>query len=183
MNELIQTNLENMHSEDRQMQYQAFMFLLQVTDQPLDWAYETWDGLLADLAHKDNHVRAIAAQLLCNLAKSDPQKRMLKDFGRLLAMTRDPRFVTARHTLQALWKVGSAGTEQQAVWLSGMEQRFTECISEKNCTLIRYDILQSLRNVYDVVKDEGIRSKALQLIETEDNLKYRKKYTGLWRAR
>ena len=68
-------------------------------------------------------------------------------------------------------------------WVNGVQRRLIKCISEKNCTLIRYDILQSLRNVYDVVKDEGIRSKALQLIETEDNLKYRKKYTGLWRAR
>lgn len=182
MDKLIQTNLKNMHSEDRQIQHQAFQFLLQVTDQPVDWVYEAWDGLLSDLAHKDNHVRAIAAQLLCNLAKSDPQKRILKDFSRLLAVTRDPRFVTARHTLQALWKVGSAGAEQQATWLGGLEGRFIECISEKNCTLIRYDILQSMRNVYDEVKDESIRAKALQLIESEEDLKYRKKYAGLWRS-
>jgi hypothetical protein len=51
----------------------------------------------------------------------------------------------------------------------------------KNCTLIRYDILQSLRNVYDQVKDEKIRSKALALIETETDLKYRKKYAALWK--
>jgi hypothetical protein len=31
------------------------------------------------------------------------------------------------------------------------------------------------------VKDETIREKALALIETEEDLKYRKKYAGEWR--
>ena len=52
----------------------------------------------------DNHNRAIAAQVLCNLAKSDPQYRMLKDFGALLAVIKDERFVTARHCMQAVKK-------------------------------------------------------------------------------
>jgi hypothetical protein len=49
--------------------------------------------------------------------------------------------------------------------------------------LIRYDILQSLRNVYDVTKDEKIRAKAMELIETEGDTKYRKKYATLWKAK
>ena len=68
-------------------------------------------------------------------------------------------------------------------WVNGVRLSLIKCISEKNYTLICYDILQSMRNMYEVANDEGIRDKALQLIETEDNLKYRKKYTGLWRAR
>jgi len=59
--------------------------------------------------------------------------------------------------------------------------RFEECIIEKNGTLIRYDILQSLRNVYDAVKDERIKEKALELIEREEDIKYRKKYANLWK--
>jgi hypothetical protein len=47
--------------------------------------------------------------------------------------------------------------------------------------LIRYDIIQDLRNLYDEVKDEGIKAKALELIATEADLKYRKKYASLWR--
>jgi len=65
--------------------------------------------------------------------------------------------------------------------VDGLERRFKECITEKNCTLIRYDIIQSLRNVYDVIKDEKVKEKALELIETEDDLKYRKKYASLWK--
>src|SRR5947209_4108093 len=140
MDTIIRTNLENLRSEDREVQYQAFCAVLEVTDQPVNWAYEVWDEMVATLHHKDNHQRAIAAQILCNLAKSDPGNRMLKDFDALLAVTKDERFVTARHCLQSLWKVGTAEEKQQQQVVDGLTGRFNECITEKNCTLIRYDI-------------------------------------------
>ena len=183
MNKTTRTNLDNLWSEDRELQNKAFFQILKATDKPVDWAYDVWDEMVENLSHSDNHNRAIAAQILCNLAKSDPKHRMLKDFDALLAVTKDERFVTARHCMQALWKVGFAGEKQKKILVDGLAGRFKECIKEKNCTLIRYDILQSLRNVYDGVKDEKIREKALQLIETEKDLKYRKKYSGLWRGK
>jgi hypothetical protein len=139
--------------------------------------------LVTALKHRDNHVRAFAAQVLCNLAKSDPQKRMLIDFPALLALTHDERFVTARHCLQALWKVGVAGNEQLKLYLEGLVVRFAECAAEKNGTLTRYDICQSLKNAYAVVHAEVIKETALRLIETETDLKYRKKYASLWRSK
>jgi hypothetical protein len=48
--------------------------------------------------------------------------------------------------------------------------------------LIRYDIIEGLRKLYNEVKDEKVREKALELIETEDDIKYRKKYASLWRV-
>jgi hypothetical protein len=182
MNKATQTNLDNLWSSDRALQNQAFTAILKATDKPVDWAYEAWDEVVANLSHKDNHNRAIAAQVLCNLAKSDPKGRILKDFDALLAVTRDERFVTARHCLQALWKVGAAGKKQQKRLVEGLTVRFAECATEKNCTLIRYDISQSLRNLYDAVHDEKVRERALELIETEPDLKYRKKYASLWRV-
>jgi len=183
MDTITQANLDNLRSEDRELQNKAFFAVLEATDKPVDWAYDVWDDLVVDLRHKDNHVRAIAAQVLCNLAKSDPEKRILKDFDALLAVTKDERFVTARHCMQALWKVGAAGKPKQQLLVDGLERRFQDCITEKNCTLIRYDIIQSLRNVYDAVKDETIREKALALIETESDTKYRKKYASVWRKK
>jgi hypothetical protein len=50
---------------------------------------------VADLGDVDNHVRAIAARLLCNLAKTDPERRITGDFPALLEVTWDSRFVTA----------------------------------------------------------------------------------------
>ena len=183
MNKITQANFENLWIEDRGLQNTAFSYILQVTDKPVDWSYEVWDDVLKNLKHSDNHNRAIAAQVLCNLAKSDPKERILKDLPALLEVTKDERFVTARHCMQALWKVGIVGKKQQQALVNGLAGRFKECITEKNCTLIRYDILQSLRNIYDVVKDEKIKEKALELIETEEDAKYRKKYATLWKIR
>ncbi len=183
MDKVVRANLNDLWSQDRQSQGKAFQYILNATDEPVDWAYEAWEELVQGLTHKDNHDRAIGAQVLCNLAQSDPRNRMLKDFDALLAVTKDERFVTARHCMQALWKVGVAGARQRRMYLAGLERRFHECILEKNCTLIRYDILQSFRNVYDVIADEKIRAKALELIETEGDLKYRKKYLSLWRRK
>ena len=183
MDKVTQTNLDNLWSEDRELQNKAFFRVLEATDKPVDWAYDVWDDIVANLSHKDNHNRAIAAQVLCNLAKSDPKNRMLKDFDALLAVTKDERFVTARHCMQSIWKVGAAGKKQQKILVDGLEGRFKECITEKNCTLIRYDIIQGLRNLYEEIKDETVREKALELIETEEDIKYRKKYASLWRAR
>ncbi len=183
MDKTTRTNLEYLWSEDRQLQNEAFSYILNLTDKPVEWAYDAWDEMIRNLSHKDNHNRAIAAQVLCNLAKSDPQKRMLKDFNALLAVTKDEKFVTARHTMQAIWKVGAAGKEQQELVVAGLARRFKECIAEKNCTLIRYDISQAFRNLYDVVPDEKIKQKSLDLIETEADLKYRKKYATLWRIK
>jgi hypothetical protein len=183
MNATLRASLDNLWSDDRALQNQAFLSVIKLTGEPVDWANEVWDELLANLSHKDNHNRAIAAQVLCNLAKSDTGNRMLKTLPRLLAVTRDERFVTARHCMKALWKVGAAGQKQRALLVDGLTGRFKECAKEKNCTLIRYDIMQSLRNVYDAAKDESIRERAFRLIETEPDQKYRKKYATVWRAK
>lgn len=181
MDTSIRIQLDNIYSQDRDLQNRAYYAVMEATDQPVDWAYEVWDELVQALTHKDNHVRAIAAQVLCNLAKSDPEQRMLKDFPALLAVTKDAKFVTGRHTMQAIWKVGLAGEAQRQLLVAGLEQRFDECVREKNRTLIRYDILEGLRNLYDEVQDDAIKTKALALIETETDSKYRKKYSGVWR--
>jgi len=181
MDQATRTQVDNIHSTDKDIQNKAYSAVIEATDKPVDWAYEVWDGMVRDLRDTDNHVRAIAAQVLCNLAKSDPEQRILKDFDTLLAVTKDERFVTARHCMQALWKVGVAGKPQQAIYMDGLADRFGECISEKNWTLIRSDILQSMRNVFDVVHDDSIKARALELIETEADVKYRKKYATLWK--
>lgn len=181
MDEITQTQLNNLHSKDRTLQNDAFSYLMTATEKPVDWAHEVWNDLVTGLSDKDNRVRAISAQVLCNLARSDPEKRMLQDFAALLTVTRDERFVTARHCLQALWKVGLAGEEHRQLVVDGLESRYHECITEKNCTLIRYDIIQDLRNLYDAVEDETIREKALALIDLEGDGKYRKKYAGVWK--
>lgn len=170
-----------LRSDDKQRRYEAFLSLLQATDTPVDWAYEVWDDLTAMLGDGDNHQRAIAAQLLANLARSDPDRRILRDLDALLAVTRDKRFVTARHTLQALWKIGLAGPEHRQRVVAALAARFADCATEKNGTLIRYDIAVALKKLYDAAPDESVRSAALALIAGETDGKYRAKYAEVWR--
>ena len=181
MDKKIRTHLDNIRSEDGQLQNKAYMSLVAETEKPVDWAYEAWDELVEGLTDKDNHVRAICSQLLANLSKSDPKGRIFKDFDKLLHVTRDARFVTARHTLQSIWKVGLAGKNAQIMVVNGLEERFKESINEKNGTLIRYDIIVCLRNLYNATTSGEIKEKALELIEMEKDAKYKKKYAGVWK--
>jgi hypothetical protein len=181
MDSLTRKALDDLWSEDDDARYKAFLAVIAMTDAPVDWAYEVWDALLAHLRHKNNHMRAIASQVLCNLAKSDPENRMLKDFDAIMAVTGDKMFITARHTLQAVWKVGVAGEKQRALVLDRLARWFKDCVSHKNCTLIRYDIVVDLRQLYDAVKDARVKEIALALIATEPDAMYLKKYAGVWR--
>ena len=173
--------LDDLRSPVQDRQNHAYHALLKATDSPVDWAYEVWDDLLRTIVDGDNRQRSIAAQILSNLAKSDPEERMLKDLPALLKVTKDERFVTARHCLQSLWRVGVAGELQRKALLKGLAARFRECSGEKNRTLIRYDILVVLRHVHDVSNEESIRPAAERLIAIEEDAKYRKKYATVWR--
>jgi hypothetical protein len=182
MDKTFRTHLDNIHSEDGELQNEAYHFLMEQTEKPVDWAYEAWDELVEGLTHKDNHVRAISSQLMANLGKSDPKGRMFNDFDKLLNVTKDEKFVTARHCLQNIWKVGLGGKNAQILVVQGLEKRFRECAKEKNGTLIRHDILIGLRNLYEATTSSEIREKALELIGLEEDAMYKKKYAGVWKT-
>jgi hypothetical protein len=129
----------------------------------------------------DNHQRTIAVQLLANLAKSDPEHRMLRSLDIIFHVTHDEKFVTARHSLQCLWKIGIVSDDLQKEVLSRLSARFETCMEEKNGTLVRFDIIEVLKKMYDQTSDDTIMAKALLLIDTENDPKYRKKYMGLWK--
>lgn len=179
------TRFEQLWGSDKDAQNVAYFALIDQTAPtlpPVAWAYEVWDELVANLRHNDNHRRSIAAQLLCQLARSDPEQRILRDLPALLTVSRDERFVTARHTLQSLWKIGLAGEVQRQQVLAAMAARYADCANEKNSTLIRFDLLQGMRYLYDVVGEAAIKTLALAWIEQEVDPKYRKKYAGVWRT-
>ena len=183
MNETTRAHVANICNHDRTVQTEAYYALMAETDQPVDWAYEVWDDLIGTLTSKDSHERSIAAQLLSNLAKSDPEQRIRRDFDALLNMTRDPKRITARHLLWHFWKIGLVGATERQMLLAGLALRFGEAGNEQYGTLLRFDIIQALRNLYDADQDEKIREKALQLIETETDPKYRKKYAAVWKQK
>lgn len=67
-------SLDNLWAKDRQVQGTAMFAILEVTEEPEDWACEVGDELVENLTHHDNHIRVISAQVLCNLARSDPRR-------------------------------------------------------------------------------------------------------------
>ena len=175
--------LADLWATDRARQNAAFHGVMAATDAIVPWSYEVWDDLVEKLSDPDHHDRAIAAQVLCNLAKSDPDDRMAHTLDALMAVTHDPRFVTARHGLQALWKVGLVGYRQRERLLSALRTRFAAAATEKTGTLVRYDVTVVLRKVYDVVGDEDVKAASEAWIEQESDPKYREKYAKVWRAR
>ena len=181
MDTQIKLAFEKSKSDDKDERYEAYQKNLNATDQQVNWAYEVWNQLIEDLTHKDNHQRSRAAQYLANLAKSDPEMRIMKDFPKLWEVTKDEKFVTARHSLQSIWKVGIVGTAQKEMVMEFMVERFKKCTDEKNFTLIRNDIILNMKNLYDYFNDEFIKQTALDLIDTVDDKKYKKKYIDIWK--
>jgi hypothetical protein len=113
--------------------------------------------------------------VLCNLAKSADNDRIIAALPALVTVTRDERFVTARHCLQSLWKLGVIGQAQRDAYRQALATRFATAGDEKNGTLVRSDIVESLRRVYDATGDQAIHDTAGQLIDTEPDEKYRRK--------
>jgi len=179
----MQALIERLTSSDRDAASAAFHELNELAKENVDWAYDAWDVLVQDLKHTDNRRRSHASQLLSGLAKSDPEGRILSVLPDLLEATTDERFVTARHCLLSLWQIALAGPRQKEAALKGLAERFRGCAGEKNGTLIRYDIVESLGKLYDAEPDEAVKALALELIEAEEDPKYRKKYAAVWKKK
>ncbi|MFC4558438.1 hypothetical protein ACFO3D_09465 [Virgibacillus kekensis] len=181
MDEAIRETFNKLENGDKTEQYRAFQEIMAAMEKEVDWPYEIWDELKGKLTDADPHERSRAAQFLSGLAKSDPKNRMLHDFPAVWKVTKDEKFVTARHALQSIWKVGLGGEEQKNLVVKTLADRFKNCKDEKNYTLIRADIQEGLRKLYDATDDGEIRELALGLIDIEDDQKYRKKYQKVWK--
>ncbi|TGB03634.1 hypothetical protein [Halobacillus salinus] len=181
MDDQVKLAFEKSKTGDKDERYEAYQYILSETEQRVEWAYEVWDQLIEDLTDKDNHQRSRAAQYLANLAISDPEMRIMNDFPKLWEVTKDKKFVTARHSLQSIWKVAIAGKPQKEMVMEYMVQRFENGTDEKNFTLIRNDIIQNMKNIYDFDNDEAVKQTAMELIDTVEDKKYQKKYMAIWK--
>ena len=112
------------------------MELTNLADGPVKWSYEMRDEMISELTHKDGHKRAFAAQVLALFTISDPRERILCNFPKLAEVLRDEKTLTARHTLQDIWRVGLAGLRWNALVVEALAIRFQECSREKNSSRI-----------------------------------------------
>jgi hypothetical protein len=181
MDQRVRTLFADRDSPDRDVAYRATIGLFEMTSVPVSWGYDVWDRMLSDLEHREGHRRAFAAQLLARLATSDPERRMLKDFPRVAAVMKDEKTVTARHTLQSLWRIALAGAEQQALVLKALEKHFADCAHEKNGRLGRTDVITALGRLAKATGEPSIEGRAEALMEAEPDEKQRKKQRAAWR--
>lgn len=174
---------KNIMGKDETMRYDSYITLMDMTEEKVEWVYEIWDILVDNINHKNNHTRAIIGQLICNLTKSDYEKRIQRDFPKLINLTKDKMFVTARHCLMSIWKIGLTGEDNLVLVIDGLSKRYINCTGEKNCTLIRADIIQGFKKLYVKLRDERISQTVSNLIEKENDEKYKKKYLSIWKKK
>ena len=127
MDQKIQDLFELSKNGTKEERYNALIELNSTLEQPVDWAYDVWDDLIELLSDKDGHQRSRAAQYLSRFAAySDPEDRILKDFDALRQVTFDENFVTARHTIQTLWRVGLGIDAAKNLFLEHVIDRFND---------------------------------------------------------
>jgi hypothetical protein len=181
MNNDIQTLFEKLRSSDDEIRYPAFQQAYAMTEQTVGWAYEVWGQLLDMLKSENSFQRSIALRLLCNLSRSDNEKRILIVLPEILAHTMDEKFITSRQTLQEVWKIAWYCPEASAQVENTLKQRYLECGEEKHANLLRQDALQSLLTLAELRHDNALLADVKRLIESEPDAKNRKAYRSLFK--
>jgi hypothetical protein len=183
MNKNIQKQIEDLGSTDDKIRLDALQSMLKVTESKVDWVYDVWDHLLEKLEDGNSYQRSIGIMVLCNLAKSDVKNRLADSLDRLLAHTKDEKFVTSRQCIQNIWKVAAANKSNREKVLKHLEKRFVDCIDEKHPNLLRLDIIQSMMALQKAEKDDALLTRAQVLVAKEQESKYRKQYEALFKAK
>lgn len=172
---------DKLGSADDKVRMEAFDTVLAMTGQKVDWVYEVWDDLLAKLDHENSYQRTIAVKVLCHLAKSDHEHRLNRSIDRILAHTKDEKFITSRQALQSIWQIAIDHPSLRETILQHLENCYRECITEKHYNLLRQDALQSMLKISRAEKDDALLEKIKQLIAEESDAKHRKLYATLIR--
>lgn len=183
MNRTIQKHIEDLDSTDDKIRMDALQSLLKITESNVGWVYDVWDHLLEKLEHENSYQRSIGIKMLCNLAKSDFENRLRASLDRLLAHTKDDKFITSRQCIQSIWKAAAANKPNREKVLQHLEKRFVECADEKHPNLLRQDIIQSMLSLHKVEKDDALLTRVQTLVAKEQEPKYRKQYEALLKAK
>lgn len=179
MDDRIRKLVATLDTKDDKRRMAALQELLELTETRVAWIYDVWDPLLSKLDSENSYQRSIAIKLLCNLAKSDSQKRLKSDIGRVLAHTADEKFITSRQCIQSVWKLAAAGRDAAAQVADHLEERFAACKAEKHPNLLRQDIVGSMSALSHLTGNRDIIERVKKLIQTEENAAYRKRYAAV----
>lgn len=160
------------------VEYEPFLVSL---ESPVDWAYELWSPILQAFTSPDNHLRSLAGQAFCRLALSDPEGRFAQDLEALLTLTCDSRFVTARHVIQSLWRIGLGGELHRKLLLTVVRRRWSLTMAEKNSNLVQSDLIGVLGTLYSRGSNRELENLAQELINSITDSVQHKKLLAAWK--
>jgi hypothetical protein len=52
MDATVRALLDHLHSKDKDLQNKAFLYMMEATSQPVGWAHDVWDEIVATLSEK-----------------------------------------------------------------------------------------------------------------------------------
>ena len=159
-------------SKDDKARFAAFQKLLVITEQPVSWIYDKWFLLTEKLESKNSYQRTIGFMLIANLCKSDTQNRLSQIIDKLLDVTNDEKFITARQAFQNVWKIALHNRPLEPKIMNHLENEWAENIHlSSHPNLIKQDIISSIKKVYDSTKNEALAQIAEKLIGLESDEK------------
>jgi hypothetical protein len=106
---------------------------------------------------------------------------VLDDLDHLVSATYDERFVTARHVLSEMWRVGLTEASARGALVDKLAERSANATSERNAALVRYDIVCCLRGLFAETADSKVQQSAAALIAGEIEPSTAAKMRRAWR--
>lgn len=176
MNPMIEQLVYETTLKDNKIRLNALKKLLEITEEKIEWFEEVFDDLMSRLESDNSYQRSIGMMLLCNLAKSDKDKKINKVLSDILQLFNDEKFITRRQTIQNIWKIAVTKNELSKKIVESLLKKYHDCVAEEHYNLIRLDIISTLHSIYLNDADSCPLSLIKDLIEIEDDIKLRKKY-------
>jgi hypothetical protein len=158
----------DLESKDDKVRYPAFKELLSLSEEKVNWIYDKWFELTGKLKSDNSYQRSIGLMLLANLAKSDSENRLGTILDMYLEFFEDEKFITSRQCIQNVWKIAIANEKNRERIVKELQKTYYENINHhKHSNLIKQDIIGSLNMISQQTKDEEIRKKIVELIDSE----------------
>jgi len=179
MDAMIEKLLNETKLKDNKIRLKALNGLLDITEKKVDWLDEVFEDLTSRLKSDNSYQRSIGMMLLSNLSKSDNENHLKIVLPDLLKLLQDEKFITCRQTIQNIWKIAIEKENLQKKIIESLIGKFNKCLFEKHYNLIRQDIISSLFLIHQKNSNSCPMSLIDDLIEAEEDVKFRKKYKSL----
>jgi hypothetical protein len=175
MNKGIDILFHDLESKEDDVRFTAFTTLIKITDEKVEWFDERYIDLVNKLDNENSYQRSIGIMLLCNLAKSDSTDTFENLLPKIKKHISDEKFITSRQCIQNIWKIAICKEREKTNIVTALTEYFVKCKTINHSNLLRQDIIGALINISNYYKDETLSKKVDKLIESEEDLKNKKK--------